>query len=179
MWQRTGKPLHGNWTQVAGLSRQCSNHWARPPTATSPLHIPYWYCSTAVPHPTAISVCRQNTFRCRPETILPPEKSHTDGFSTFPFQACVCSINVLRIIHQQSVQHFLNEEINLYLWSVADPGVVRLVHSNPPDPKPTLSNNTFQWKELSVPVICIICVICVITRGQGGSNSYLWLFKDW
>ena len=27
--------------------------------------------------------------------------------------------------------------------TVANPGVVRL---NPPDPKPTLSNNTFQWK---------------------------------
>ena len=28
--------------------------------------------------------------------------------------------------------------------AVADPGVVRLVRSNPPDPKPTSSNNTFQ-----------------------------------
>ena len=35
--------------------------------------------------------------------------------------------------------------------AVADPGVVRL---NPPDPKPTSSNNTFQCKKnLSVPMI--------------------------
>ena len=35
-----------------------------------------------------------------------------------------------------------------YVWfligTVADPGVVRLVRSNPPDPKPTTSNNIFQ-----------------------------------
>ena len=34
--------------------------------------------------------------------------------------------------------------------SVADPGVVRLVRSNPPDPKPTTSNNI---KKSTVPVI--------------------------
>ena len=37
--------------------------------------------------------------------------------------------------------------------SVADPGVVHLVRLNPPDPKPTLSNNTFQCKKSSVQVI--------------------------
>ena len=36
---------------------------------------------------------------------------------------------------------------------VADQEVVCLVRSNPADPKATLSNNTFQWKQLGVPVI--------------------------
>ena len=40
--------------------------------------------------------------------------------------------------------------------TVADPGVVRLVRSNPPDRAPSLPRviaNIFQWKKLIVPVI--------------------------
>ena len=83
MWKRNWE-VTGNQTQVTGLSHQCSDHWAMTTHDSQFSHITvvWWYCYTAVSHPTAISVCRQNTFQCRPVTILPPglEKSHTNGF---------------------------------------------------------------------------------------------------
>ena len=55
------------WLQsMRGIYRPLVSHR---PTKTISL-LSYIACS----YPTAISVCHQNTFRCRPETILPPEK---------------------------------------------------------------------------------------------------------